>query len=990
MRKPLKDNWFLICSKDINNNGKLISTVGYTIDKWYPVKVPCTVAAALVDNGFYDDPYYGLNLTKLPGYKKRRDIIFSLQEKPLRSPFRKPWWYRTEFIIGNKLKSKRIWLNLRGINYSANIWLNGKKIADTDDIKGTFRLYDFDITDFVIFGGKNALAIEIFSPGPDSLALTFIDWAPSMPDDNMGVWQPVILYSTGPVALKNTFVSSKVKIGTSGEAGLKGTELKDVEAELEVETEVINTWNKTVEAKIEFELEKIVFEKSIILKPLSTEKLVFTGRDFPELNIKNPRLWWPYQLGKPELYEIKLILKVKDYGKTEDGMREEKEDVFGKGGIVKRENGSVEGDTGRKDELESRSFNIRAEDHEAGYCVSDSIKITFGIRDIKAVINEYGVRQFIVNGKKLLIRGAAWTPDLMLRQSKRQDEIDTDFILNLNLNAIRFEGKLATDYFWELCDKKGILVIAGWPCCNHFEKWEKWKDDDINVAAESERSQILRLRNHPSFAAWLYGSDFPPPENVEKVYLGVLKETYSNLPAISSASHKISKLTGISGFKMTGPYSYVPPVYWYDRERPGYAEGFNTETCPDACIPTIESIKKMLPEDQMFVGSRVWNHHTGVGKFCNTKDTDKAITKRYGKPQNIADYSKTAQLMGYESWRAMYEAHNRNFPMATGVIGWKLNSPWPSLIWQLYDYYMNPTGVFFGTKKACEPLHIQYSYDDHSIWIINNEQQDYQDIEVSVEVYNFDLTRKLSKKVEISAEKESRKKVFILPEIGGLSEVYFLKLCVKNNEAGSKVNTGVTSVNDGVIKSSQLYWLTTNKDVFTGEDLWYGSLLKNHADMSLIRKMPCTRVEVSLNSRKVGCNYHTDITIRNSGNYIAFFVWIKLYDKKTNEIIAPVFWSDNCISLFPGESIGIRGIIPEDTIFKDKTCKDTGPRGAKNTEGVEDTEDTEDAEDTGGTKDTKDTRGTGDTTLRNSTNAESTGSSSINDSIAVKVEGWNC
>ena len=843
MKKILNDNWFLICSKDINDYGETISRPGYEHHKWYPTSIPNTVIAALVDNNVYDDPYFGLNLLKIPGYKKDRNINFSLQYKPEESPFRKSWWYRKEFIINSSLQRQRIWLNFRGINYSANIWLNGKRIAGTNYVNGTFRLYDFDITNFVLIDKKNALAVEVFSPEPDDLAITFIDWAPGMPDDNMGIWQPVILYSTGPVALKNTFVHTHFNTRTLDEA------------ELAIETEIVNTHNYAIDTEIECTLENMKFSKHISINPLSADKFIFTHHDFPQLRIRNPRLWWPYQLGKPELYKLRTILKIKDI-------------------------------------------------------VSDSINITFGIRNIKTVINKHRARLFLINGKELLIRGAAWSPDLMLRQSKRQDEIDIDFLINLNMNAVRLEGKLATDYFWDLCDQKGILVLAGWPCCNHFEKWDSWKYGDINVARESERSQILRLRNHPSFAAWFYGSDFPPPENVERIYLEVLKETYNYLPAISNASHKPSRLAGVTGVKMTGPYTYVPPIYWYDKERQGYAERFNTETCPDVCIPIMESIKKMFPRNQLHVGSKAWNHHTGVGEqFNNTNKIDEAISKRYGQPKDLSDYSKTAQVLGYESWRAMYEAHNRNFPEATGVIGWMLNSCWPCLIWQLYDYYLNPTGAFFGAKKACEPLHIQYSYDDHSIWIINNKPEDYPGLKVFIKMYNFDLTEKLSIDLTANIEKESRKKFFILPGIKDLSAVYFLQLGIKKNN---------------VSQSTQLYWLTTNRDIFTGEDFWYHSPLKNHADISLIRKMPRTRIDVILNVERIKNTYYATVNITNSGKYLAFFIWVKLYNKNTNGIIAPVFWSDNCFSLFPSESTRIKAMIPRDFTDGDIIVKTEG------------------------------------------------------------------
>jgi len=840
MKQILNDDWFLICSKDLNDYGESISRPDYKQGKWYPTSIPNTVFSVLVDNNVYDDPYFGLNLLKIPGYKKNRDIIASLQHKPKESPFKRSWWYRTQFIIDSSQQGQRIWLNFRGINYSANIWLNGKRIASTDYVNGAFRLYDFDITNFAIIGKNNVLAIEVFSPGPDDLAITFIDWAPGMPDDNMGIWQPIILYSSGPLALKNTFVHTRLNTPTLDEA------------ELTIETEIVNTHDHTIETEIECIIENITFNKNITISPLSTNKLIFTPHDFPQLKIRNPRLWWPYQFGKPELYKLRMILKTRDK-------------------------------------------------------VSDSTDITFGIREIKAVNNEYGARLFLINGKELLIRGTAWSPDLMLRQSERQDEIDTDFLINLNMNTVRLEGKFATDYFWDLCDQKGILVIAGWPCCNHFEKWDTWKYGDTNVAEESERSQILRLRNHASFAAWFYGSDSPPPENVERIYLEVLQETHNSLPRISSASHKPSKHTGITGVKMTGPYSYVPPIYWYDRKRQGHAERFNTETCPDVCIPIMESIEKMLPKNQLFVGSKAWNHHTGAGdQFNNTKKVDEAILKRYGRSKDLSDYSKTAQVLGYESWRAMYEAHNRNFPKATGVIGWMHNSPWPSLIWQLYDYYLNPTGAFFGTKKACEPLHIQYSYDDNSIWIINNTLEDYPDLKVFIKIHNFDLTKKFSTDLTVDIKEEERAEIFVLPGINDLSSVYFLQLSIEK---------------DQITESKQLYWLTTNKDIFTGEYFWYHSPLKTHADMSLVRKMPRAHIDTVLDIEKINNTYYITVTIINSDEYLAFFIWIKLYNKNTNEIIAPVFWSDNCVSLFPLESIQIKAVIPGDATDGDILIK---------------------------------------------------------------------
>ncbi|MFX0126207.1 MAG: sugar-binding domain-containing protein, partial [Candidatus Hodarchaeota archaeon] len=644
---PLNIEWKMQSSEKLSKFGEVISTMDYIPEDWYTVEVPTTVINGLIANGEFKfkDPYYGLNLKSLPGYKsdvKRQN--YESRYKPTDSPFRKSWWFRKEFSLEEDQIKKETWLAFDGINYSANIWLNGKRIAGSDYVIGTYRRYDFHVSRFVT-SGKNILALEVFSPNPDDLGISFVDWNPLPPDDNMGIWQPVYLYTTGPIALKFPFVRSKLNIES----------LK--EAELIITAKIHNTQKKSVIGVIKGEIEKISFEKEVILDSNEKKTVVFSPTEFPQLRIKNPRVWWPYQLGSPELYKLDLRIIV-----------DEK--------------------------------------------ISDWNEITFGIREIKSYINEYssskltikrreisksnqkvGSRVFSINGHDILLRGAGWTCEMMLVQSAEQDEIDVAFLKNLNMNVVRFEGKLATDNFWDVCDREGILIHAGWVCCSHWEKWRDWKEGDIAIAEASLLSQILRLRNHPSFTAWFYGSDFPPPEQVERIYLNVLEKTYDELPRISSATAYPTKLTGETGVKMTGPYTYVPPSYWYTEGRVGTAEKFNTETGPDVCIPPYESLKRMLPESQLYIGSEGWDYHTGLGAFTSTKLIEEAITKRYGEPKDFKDFLKTTQILGYECWRAMYEAHARNYPRATGVIGWMLNSAWPSLIWQLYDYYNNTNGA---------------------------------------------------------------------------------------------------------------------------------------------------------------------------------------------------------------------------------------------------------------------------------------------------------
>ncbi len=829
----LKDNWLMQSSEHLDEHGEVISKSNYLAKEWLKVDIPSTVIAGLVANKKVEEPYTGINLKDLPGYKINvKTQNFESHYKPKDSPFRFSWWFRKEFKIDkiNILEHSQFWLKFKGINYAANIWLNGKRIAGPDYVIGAYRIYDFNITHQINKdNSNNVVAVEIFSPNPDDLSISFVDWSPLPPDDNMGIWQPVILYSTGPVSLKHPFVKTKLNTETL------------TEAEIVITSEVINTQNKRIDTVLEGKFEDINFKKSLSLEPYECKEIMITSEEFPQLRIQNPRIWWPYQWGTPELYRLELLV----------------------------------------------TFNDQ---------VSDLSVIHFGIRDIKASINEYGSCHFSVNGKKLLVRGAAWTPDMMLRQNKDQDKHDISFIKNLNFNAIRFEGKLATDNFWDLCDREGILVLAGWVCCSHWEKWKDWKQGDRIIAKESLRSQLLRLRNHPSLITWFYGSDFPPPGPIERDYLEILRETYNDLHNISSATASRSDLMGDTGVKMTGPYTFVPPIYWYTDHKPGVAKGFNTETGPDVCIPPYESLLKLLPQEYQFIGSHIWNFHTGLGTFTNTSIIEEAISNRYGKPATLKDFAKTAQVLGYECWRAMYEAHARNYPEATGVIGWMLNSPWPSLIWQLYDFYLNPNGAYFGSKKACEPLHIQYSYDDGTIWIVNTSMKKKDNLTVIVRVLTKNLREIINQTSKINIEEYSKVHITTIPKLKEISTVYFLHL----------------SISEGTqIISKNFYWLSSQVDILEEKDEWFYTPLKRYANLSDLRNLPKTKIVSSHNIEEKKDHIEVLVELENTSKNLAFFLRVFLVNDLSEEFLAPVYWNDNCISLLPSEKTSIKGIIPK-------------------------------------------------------------------------------
>jgi exo-1,4-beta-D-glucosaminidase len=418
---------------------------------------------------------------------------------------------------------------------------------------------------------------------------------------------------------------------------------------LTVTTEVRNNSEEEVTGTLTGQIDDIRFTREVTIGPGESSTVAFSHEAYEQLTLGNPRIWWPVQLGPQHLYELRL------------------------------------------------AFHWEAE-------VSDRQTVRFGIREASSEINEHGHRVFKMNGRNILIKGAGWTPDMMLRSSPEREEREIRYVKDLNLNAIRLEGKLGTDHLWDLCDRYGILVLAGWCCCAHWEQWHAWDAEDLEVARASLEDQVLRLRNRPSLISWMNGSDFHPPPVVEEMYLEVLDRYRWPTPVLSSATEDSSTVTGDTGVKMTGPYEYVPPVYWTSDTRNGGAFGFNTETSPGPVIPPVESLRKMLPEDHLWPIDHVWNYHAGGGLFQNLSIFTRALNKRYGTATGLEDYVKKAQAMNYEAQRAMFEAYRARKYRATGLIQWMLNDAWPSLIWHLYDYYLRPAGGYFGTKRACEPL----------------------------------------------------------------------------------------------------------------------------------------------------------------------------------------------------------------------------------------------------------------------------------------------
>jgi exo-1,4-beta-D-glucosaminidase len=823
--------WTLQSSANVAAKGDAISKPGYQPEGWYQIRVPNTVVGALVENGTYRDPYFGMNLRSIPGTTYPIGERFTLLPMPADSPFKPSWWYRTEFPVPAALAGRSFVLHFDGINYRANVWFNGERVAGSDEVAGAFRRYEFDVTRLVHPGGPNALAVEVIAPEPHDLAFMWVDWNPTPADKNMGLWDDVELTESGPMAIRNPHVVSRLPLPSLASA------------DLTVTTEVWNVTDRPVSGVLRGRIEAIRFEKPVSLGPRERTTVRFTPAEVPALRITQPRLWWPYRYGPQDMYTLSL-------------------------------------------------------DAEAAGAASDRQDVRFGIQQMTSELTDKGHRLFKVNGRPILIRGGGWASDMLLRPASAERlDAQMRYVREMGLNTIRPEGKLETEEFYEAADRNGILVMPGWCCCDQWEMWDKWDAEDHRVAPASLRDQILRLRNHPSILAWLNGSDFPPPAPVEHRYLDVLAKCEWSKPVLSNATDAPGPVSGPSGVKMRGPYDYVPPSYWLTDIKHGGAFGFATEVGPGAAVPPIESLKRMLPADHLWPIDDVWRFHAGGDEFKDLKLFTDALEGRYGKATGVEDYARKAQALTYEGQRAMFEAYGRNKYTSTGVIQWMLNNAWPSMIWHLYDYFLRPGGGYYGTKKACEPVHVQYSYDDRSVAVVNDLQQEFKSLKVSAEVFNLDLASRFEKSAVVDVAADGVARAFALPAIPDLTTTYFLRLKLED-AAGRPV-------------SSNFYWLSTREDELDWEKTqWYYTPTKRHADLKALAGLPPTRLTVASLVEPAGPNGTARVTVENIGTALAFQVRLKLTGGPGEEEILPVYWEDNYFALFPGEKRELRVSYP--------------------------------------------------------------------------------
>ena len=777
------------------------------VSQQFTASVPSTVAGTLYEAG-----YFGGNLLEARNYEKVDKAVFD-----------DTWTYSTTFA-GKPGRGQHAELVFDGLDYYADIFLNGKQIASSDTTVGVFIRRAYDVTK--LLKNRNKLEVKLRRAQDGDLNHGYVDWNPRPLDESMGIVRPVTLHTTGAVSVEDVYVIPDLDVETFASA------------DLTVRVTLCNKEDKPVSATIELDLKDLTKEEgffdivNVALGAGETKEFTLTPKEAQNLHLDNPSVWWSWDLGEPNLYGLNV--------------------------------------------------KVRADD-----VVSDAKDVTFGIRKIESRLTGDNYRQFTLNGKDILLKGAGWTDDIFMLDTPESIERQVRYVMDMNLNLIRFEniwGK--DDTVYDLCDRLGVLALVGWSCqwewenycglpeVSHFGCINGKEVEDL--AVRYFQDQVVRLHNHPAVIAWLTGSDRIPNPGLEERYLKIFeKEDYRSY--VCSAKN-MKSLAGWSGTKMEGPYEYVGADYWYKDTEAGGAFGWNTETGIGANLPQLESLKKMIPEESLWPLSDVWDYHCTASSsdMNSTKVLQEVVNGLYGGFDSLEDFVRKAHAVDYDGTRAMFEAFRVRVPKSTGIVQWMLNSAWPSLYWQLYDYYGIPTAGYYGTKKACEPVQLLFDYGTRKVYAVN-ESAAPRTFTATLKVY--DAASKLigQETKPVTVGYRDVVPVFDLKRFDG--KPHFVALALTDGETPVADNFYVLPAKD-----NEYVWKDTN---------WYITPISRYADLSFAFKQAPAEVEMTVDGDKV--------TLTNKSGVIAYQNVLKAKDAAGN-LVAPAYWSDNFFPLLPGET----------------------------------------------------------------------------------------
>ncbi|KAL7628727.1 hypothetical protein AAE478_000242 [Parahypoxylon ruwenzoriense] len=827
--------WDIQSTREVGTDLEALSGPGVDTTTWHQIDSSrCTLIGCLIKAGVYHE----------------NGLFFSnALEEFDSSQFKVPWIYRQEFTLDPQ-PGQHYHVQTHGISSRADIYVNGQEIVASELQAGAYVGNTFDITK--IAKEQNALVIQVHPTNYNyDFSLGFVDWNPYPPDNGTGVWRNVEIKQTGPVSLGPLRVTTQVELPTQNSSAL--VELKATATNLE-DSEV------TVElvGSIALEGSDRTYElnETVKILPLGTTELTLSTA------VNDPAIWWPKQWGGQPLYTGQLSVSI-------DGS------------------------------------------------ISDKVERNFGIRQVTSELNAYNDTIFYVNGYPFQVVGAGYSADVFLRWDSAKFTSQAKLMLDLGHNTVRLEGKNEQPELYDIADRLGLMVLPGWECCDKWEAWNynedlavksEWSEADYTIANKSMYHEAIMQQGHPSVLGYLVGSDYWPDDKAAEMYYHSLKQADWQMPIIASASERgYPEILGPSGLKMAGPYDWVPPNYWYDVEpaedRLGAAFGFGSELGAGVGTPEISSLKRFLSESDLEdlwkrPNKGLYHMSTSVSSFYDRKIYNTALWRRHGAPSSLEDYLLKAQMLDYEATRAQFEGFsalwNAERP-ATGLIYWMLNNAWPSLHWNLFDYYLHPAGSYFGAKVGARKEHAAYDYKEKVVYLINRSlnQKGPRTVTVHVIDKTGDLLRLDIKTVE--TEPNTSKQVLDLWDaLVTATDVAFLRIILSDDK--------------GATLSRNVYWLTTTVDTLDWDNSdWFYTPVTQYANFTALNSLEAANVSVTLaaSPEREGAAAGLGVTIENHSSVPAVFIRLNLVDGDGEDVL-PVIWSDNYVTLWPNEKIELQ------------------------------------------------------------------------------------
>jgi hypothetical protein len=783
--------WRLGRSSQVEDSGEALSTPDYKAPNWIVATVPGTILTSYLNAGAIPDPNFSHNQLHISD-----------------SYFYSDFWYRTEFTAPPVAKGEIAWLNFDGINWKADIYLNGTKLGR---IEGGFNRGRFNVTGKLLPGQLNSIAVRVeknATPGsckqktlenvgknggalgaddPTYHGSIGWDWIPTIRGRNTGIWGDVFLTVTGAVTLEDPFVSTTLP--------LPDTSTADVSVELTL----VNYSPKAIAGTLHGRFGDASFEQKVTLSASSTQKLKLDPATHPQLRLQKPELWWPAGYGDPHLYDVELSFEAKD----------------------------------KK--------------------VHDRKAFKSGVRQF-AYSEDNSALKIFINGRRFIARGGNWGfGESMLRYRAREYDAAVRYHREMNFTMVRnWVGQIGDEAFHEACDRHGIVVWQDFWLAN---PWDGPIPDDNDLFMSNVKDYILRIRNHASIGLYCGRNEWFPPPPLDAGIRKDLAELHPGIHYIGSSADRV-----VSGH---GPYRALSPETYFRIADPKFHSEIGMPN-----IPPIESVREMMPDSAIWPQSLDW----GIHDFCldgaqGGTSFRSIIDEGYGGATSGEEWISLAQFVNYEGYRAMFEAQSK---YRMGLLLWMSHPCWPSFVWQTYDYYFEPTSAYFGCKKASEPLHIQWNRLTDTIEVVNYNGGNASGLTARVDIVNLDGTNMLSKTAAVDSREDSTVESIRMEYPGGVSSVHFLRATLTQGDRTISTNTYLRGKQDG--------------------------------DYRAIRDLARVKLQVSTRVEKQEHRWLLTTELRNSTAIPALMVRLKAIRETTGDRILPAIYSDNYLTLLPGDS----------------------------------------------------------------------------------------